>query len=54
MFLSCFLLINLPEMLLGNEETPYEFTNQGFYEQFSEVFEADNDIEYFEPEREIE
>ena len=26
----CFLLINLPEMVLGNENTPYEFTDRGY------------------------
>lgn len=45
-----FLLINLPEATLGKEDSPYEFTNRGYYEQFGEQFEQDNGFEYFEPE----
>lgn len=44
----CFLLINLPEMVLGKENSPYEFTNRGYYEQFGEQFEQENGFEYFE------
>lgn len=29
-----FLLVNLPEMLLKSEDSPYIFTNHGYYEQF--------------------
>lgn len=43
-----FLLINLPEMVLGREDSPYEFTNRGYYEQFGEQYEKDNGFEYFE------
>lgn len=45
-----FLLINLPEATLGKEDSPYEFTNRGYYEQFGEQYEQDNGFEYFEPE----
>lgn len=44
-----FLLINLPEEVLGKENSPYEFTNRGYYEQFGEAYEQDNGFEYFEP-----
>lgn len=46
MFGFCFLLINLPEMVLGDENSPYAFTDRGYYEQFSEEYEADNDLIY--------
>lgn len=46
MFFFCFLLINLPEMLLSNENSPYEFTNRGYYSQFSKEFEATHHFEY--------
>lgn len=49
MLFLCFLLINLPEMVLGKEDSPYAFTNRGYYEQFAEVFEADQGYEYYEP-----
>lgn len=42
-----FLLINLPELLLGNEKSPYEFTDRGYYERFGEEFEQDNGYTYF-------
>ncbi len=42
-----FLLINLPEAVLGKEDCPYEFTNRGYYEQFGEQYEQDNGLEYF-------
>lgn len=45
-----FLLINLPEAVLGREDSPYEFTNRGYYERFGEQYEQDNNFEYFEPE----
>lgn len=41
-----FLLINLPEMLLGTEDSPYKFTNRGYYEQYHEQFEADQNYKY--------
>lgn len=44
--LLCFLLINLPEMLIGTKDNPYKFTDRGYYEQFAEEFEADNEFEY--------
>lgn len=50
MFGFCFLLINLPEDLLGSEGTPYGFTNRGYYERYGEMFEEDYGYEYFEPE----
>lgn len=46
MFGFCFLLINLPEMILGDENSPYTFTDRGYYEKFSEEFEKDNGFEY--------
>ncbi len=46
MFVLCFLLINLPEMILGNENSPYEFTDRGYYEQFGEEYESDCGMEY--------
>lgn len=46
MFGFCFLLINLPEMILGNENSPYAFTDRGYYEQFAEEFEKDNNFTY--------
>ncbi len=45
----CFLLINLPEEVLGKEDSPYEFTDRGYYEQFGEQYEQDNGFEYYEP-----
>ncbi len=50
MFVLCFLLINLPEMIFGKEDSPYEFTNRGYYEQFGEQFEQENGYEYYMPE----
>ncbi len=44
-----FLLINLPEAVLGKEDSPYEFTDRGYYEQFGEQYEQDNGFEYYEP-----
>lgn len=45
-----FLLINLPEAILGKKDSPYEFTNRSYYEQYGEQFEQDNGFEYFESE----
>ncbi len=52
MFGFCFLLINLPEMVLGDENSPYGFTDRGYYERFSEEFEKDNEFEYGETDLE--
>lgn len=46
MFGFCFLLINLPEMLLGDENSPYAFTDRGYYEQYGEEYEAEHNIDY--------
>ena len=46
MFGLCFLLINLPEMILGDENSPYQFTDRGYYEQYAGPFEADNSFTY--------
>ncbi len=46
MFCFCFLLINLPEMILGSEDSPYAFTDRGYYEKFAEEYETDNGFEY--------
>lgn len=42
-----FLLINLPETVLGKEDNPYAFTDRGYYEQFGEQYEQDNGFAYF-------
>lgn len=47
-FVLCFLLINLPETVLGKKDSPYEFTNRGYYERFGEQYEKDNGFDYFE------
>lgn len=47
-----FLLINLPEAILSSENTPYEFTDRGYYEKYGEQYEQDNGYEYFVPEAE--
>ena len=46
MFGLCFLLINLPEMVLGKENSPYVFTDRGYYGQYAEEFEADYGLDY--------
>lgn len=46
MFGFCFLLINLPEIIFGDENTPYAFTDRGYYEQYAEQYETDNDFIY--------
>lgn len=48
----CFLLINMPENILGKKDSPYEFTNRGYYERFGEQYEYDNGLEYFKTEAE--
>lgn len=40
----CFLLINLPEMVLSDKSSPYAFTDRGYYEQFADEFETDNGL----------
>lgn len=40
------LLISLPENLLKNENTPYRFTDRGYYETWGEQYEADNGLAY--------
>lgn len=49
MVVLSFLLINLPELTLGKKDSPYEFTNRGYYEQYGRQYERDNGCEYFEP-----
>lgn len=46
MFGFCFLLINLPEMLLGDESSPYAFTDRGYYESYGKQYEADHQVIY--------
>lgn len=46
MFGLCFLLINLPELVLGDENSPYAFSDRGYYEPFAERFEAEQHLEY--------
>ena len=46
MFGLCFLLINLPEQLLGSKDSPYYFTDRGYYTQYSQAFEADTGLQY--------
>lgn len=46
MFGFCFLLINLPEMVLGDENSPYTFTNRGYYQQYGQQYEADYNAIY--------
>ena len=46
MFFFCFLLINLPEMLLGDKNSPYAFTDRGYYEQYGQQFEGDHFVIY--------
>lgn len=45
-FLFAFLLINLPEDLLKNENTSYYFTDRGYYEKYGEQYEKDNNFKY--------
>lgn len=46
MFAFCFLLINLPEMLLGDENSPYAFTDRGYYERYADAYEAAQQMTY--------
>lgn len=46
MFGFCFLLINLPEMVLGDKNSPYAFTDRGYYTQYGEQYEQDNAVHY--------
>ncbi len=45
-FVFAFLLINLPEDLLKNENTAYYFTNRGYYQEYGEQYEKDNNFKY--------
>ncbi len=51
MFGFCFLLINLPEMVLGKEDSPYAFTDRGYYDKYAEQFEEDNEYRYDSDDR---
>lgn len=46
MFAFAYLLISLPEMLLKDENSPYKFTDRGYYEQYHEEFETDKNYGY--------
>lgn len=46
MFGFCFLLINLPEMVLGDEHSPYAFTDRGYYERYGTQYEAEHFVDY--------
>lgn len=46
MFIFCFLLINLPEMLLKDKNSPYKFTDRGYYERYGEQYEKDSATTY--------
>ncbi len=46
MFSFCFLLINLPEMMLGDPQSPYAFTDRGYHESYGQQYEADHHITY--------
>lgn len=46
MFAFAYLLISLPESILKDENSPYKFTDRGFYEQYSEQYEIDNNYDY--------
>lgn len=46
MFLFCFLLINLPELILRDENSPYAFTNRGYYERYGAAYEAEHGAIY--------
>lgn len=46
MFGFCFLLINLPEMVLGDENSPYAFTDRGYYERYGNVYEREKNVLY--------
>lgn len=47
-----FLLINLPENLLKNENNQYYSTYRGYYEKYGEQYEKDNNIKYILEENE--
>lgn len=46
MFGFCFLLINLPEMLLCDQNSPYGFTDRGYYERYALPYEAEREVTY--------
>lgn len=37
-----FLCVNLPEMLCADKDSPYKFSDRGYYERFAEEYEADH------------
>lgn len=41
-----YLLISLPEKCLKDTNSPYAFTDRGYYEQYGEQYEEDNDLTY--------
>lgn len=45
-FVFAFLLINLPEDLLKDENNSYYFTDRGYYEKYGEEYEKDNNLKY--------
>lgn len=45
-FVFAFLLINLPEDLLKQEDNPYYFTDRGYYEKYGKEYEKDNNLKY--------
>lgn len=45
-FVFAFLLINLPEDLLKNEDNQYYFTDRGYYEKYGIYYEKDTDKKY--------
>ena len=46
MLALCYLLINLPEKLLGSEDSPYAFTHRGYYQRYAEQYEGDTGLKY--------
>ena len=38
--------IILPEALLSDPDTPYGFTDRGYYERYAEEYETDTGLEY--------
>ena len=46
MLALCFLLIQLPELMLSSENSTYAFTSRGYYERFAPAFEDDCSLTY--------
>ena len=42
-----YLLISLPEQLLKDPDSPYAFTDRGYYEPYGEQYEQDHGITYY-------